>query len=403
MADVNSERQSLGRAGAVRLILILGALTAFAALSIDMYLPAFPALQDHFGASPGAVQATLAVFFLGLAGGQAVFGPLSDRYGRRRPLLAGIVLYVGASFFCAMAPGIEALILARFIQAIGCCAGMVIARAMVADLFEERESARVFSFLMLVMGMAPILAPLIGSQLLVVFGWPSIFWGLGLFGLACLLAAGFGLGETLPPERRSRGGLGNALRVYRHLLRERSYLAFVATGSLSSAGMFAYITGSPFVFIGLYGMSPQNFGLLFGLNAVAILAASQINVRLLRHFSGRRILRAAVVLQLVAGLTLLAAALTGFGGLFGLAVPLFFGIGSLGFIMPNSTAAAMSRVKGHGGAGSALYGVTQFTFAAMAGSLVGLLQNGSAVPMALAIAGLTSTAFLVARAATRQS
>jgi DHA1 family bicyclomycin/chloramphenicol resistance-like MFS transporter len=383
----------------VRFVIILGSLSAFAPLAIDMYLPAFPAIEAQFDASAAAVQATLAIFFVGLACGQALYGPLADRYGRRVPLLVGVALFAVASILVAWAPGMTSFGIARLLQALGGCAGMVIARAMVSDLFAERDAAKVFSFLMLVMGVAPILAPLAGGQLLAAFGWSSIFWFLGGFGLCCLAAVTFGLGETLPPQRRSRGGVGDALRAYVRLLGDRSFVGFAAGGSLAMAGMFAYITSSPFVFIQLHGVSPQRYGLLFGLNALGLIAASQINVRLLRRFSGQAILSAAVVAAMAAGFALAAVAIAGIGGLIGLMIPLFVVVATIGFTLPNSIAAAMARARGHGGAASALIGVMQFGLAALAGSLVGALHARSAVPMAVVIAGLGLAAFLVVRLA----
>jgi DHA1 family bicyclomycin/chloramphenicol resistance-like MFS transporter len=391
------------RAAALRFIVILGSLTAFAPLSIDMYLPAFPALRAHFGASAGAVQATLAVFFVGLACGQAVYGPISDRYGRRPPLLFGIALYVAASVAAACAPDIGSLTAARLFQALGGCAGMVIARAMVVDLFDERETARVFSLLMLVMGLAPILAPLLGGQFLALFGWTAIFWFFAGFGLLCLAAVLLGLGETLPPERRSAGGIVDALRAYRRLLADRRFVAFAATGALAMGAMFAYITGSPFVFIEMHGVSPQVYGLLFGTNAFGLIVASQINARLLRRFPGQAILPVAVAVALIADLALAAAVLADAGGLVGLMIPLFVTVSSLGFVMANASAAAMARATAHRGAASALIGVMQFALAAGVGALVGALQDGTARPMALVIAALGLAAFVASRIAARSA
>jgi DHA1 family bicyclomycin/chloramphenicol resistance-like MFS transporter len=392
-------RPRLSPRQSARLVLILGALTAIGPLSIDMYLPAFPALQAELGASAGAVQATLAVFFAGLAVGQPLYGPLSDRYGRRAPLLAGIALFAAGSIAAALAPGIVTLTLARIAQALGGCAGMVIARAVVADLFDERGIARVLSLLVLVMGLAPILAPLAGGQLLVLVGWRSIFWFLAAFALACLVAVALGLRETHPPERRSEGGLGAAIRAYTRLLANLRFVAFALAGALSMAGLFAYITGSPFVFIQLYGVSPQHFGYLFGLNAIGIIGASQVNVRLLRRYAGQSILAVATVVNLAAGLALLAVVLAEAGGLPGLMVPLFAVIASLGFIIANSVAAAMAQVSANRGAASALIGLFQFAIAALVSTAVGSFQDGSALPMAAIIAAAALAGFVCTRLA----
>jgi MFS transporter, DHA1 family, multidrug resistance protein len=377
--------------------MILGALTAFAPLSIDMYLPAFPAIQDHFGATPGAVQATLAVFFIGFALAQGVYGPVADRYGRRGPLLFGIALYILASILASLAPDIESLIVARFVQAVGGCAGVVIARAMVRDLFEMHEAARIFSSLMLVLGVAPILAPLLGGQLLAVADWRAIFWALAGIGGLCLVAVLLTLEETLPPDRRSRGGLGDALRAYGHLLGNRRFMVFTLTGGVVMAGLFAYITGSPFVFIELHGVSPQTYGVLFGANAAGLIAASQVNIRLLRRFSSHAILSAAIRVNMVAGLVLALVGVLDIGGLPVLMAPLFVVIASLGLIAANATALAMGQAHEHAGAASALIGVIQFLLAAVIGALVGVLQNGTAIPMTAVIAVLGVAGFLLLR------
>ncbi|MFA5120355.1 Bcr/CflA family multidrug efflux MFS transporter [Zavarzinia sp.] len=371
------------------LILVLGALTAFAPLSIDMYLPAFPALEAYFATTGGAVQATLAAFFVGLAIGQSVHGPLADRLGRRLPMVMGIAVYVAASIGAIFAPDIETLTLLRFLQALGGCAGIVIARAMVRDLFDERNSARVFSLLMLVMGVAPILAPMAGGQLLAIADWRWIFVVLALFGAGCLAAVFLMLPETLPPERRQRGGIGPILAAYGQLLRDPVFMGFSLSSGLLMAGMFAYITGSPLVFIKLYGVSPQHYGLLFGLNAFGLIAASQINVFLLKRFAGRHILGTALLANSAAALVLGVIATVGTGQLLAILVPLFLTISSLGFVTANAMAAAMSRAGARAGIASALIGVLQFSLGAVGGGLVSAFDDGTAAPMGLTIAGLS--------------
>lgn len=394
-----SKRPSLSRAQTARFILILGSLTAFAPLSIDMYLPAFPALQAHFGVSAGQIQATLAVFFAGLATGQAVYGPIADRFGRRAPLLFGIALYVTASVLAARAPDIGSLTLARLFQALGGCAGMVISRAMVADLFDERDSAKIFSLLMLVMGVAPILAPLAGAYLLVAFGWGAIFWFLAAFGALCLATVWIVLPETLPPDRRSAGGLRHVLRVYKQLLLNRRFLAFAAVGAFSLAGLFAYITDSSFIFIELYGLSPEHYGMLFGVNALGLITAAQVNVRLLRRFSVRQILATAILAYVGASAVLTFVAASGLGGLIALMIPLFIAISSMGLVLGNAAAAAMAQAGDYRGTASALIGVMQFALSAAISGLAGALQNGTAVPMAGIILGCGITALIASRVA----
>jgi DHA1 family bicyclomycin/chloramphenicol resistance-like MFS transporter len=382
-----------------RLAIILGALTAFGPLSIDMYLPSFQAIARELAASAAQVQLTLAVFFGGLGLGQALYGPISDRYGRRRPLCAGLALFVLASAACALTRSIEGLVAWRFVQSIGGCAGVVIARAVVRDRFDDRESARVYSLLMLIMGLAPILAPLAGGQILVLFGWRAIFWALAAFGLICLAAALFALGESLPPERRAGGGSREALRVYGRLLRDRAFMRYNLSGALVISGMFAYIFGSPFVFMQIYGVRPERYGWLFGLNSLGLIAASQLNRALLARFAGGGILPRALVVTAAAGVALLAAASTGAGGLPGLLLPLFVYISSLGFVLPNVLAAALAHQGRHAGSAAALLGTVQFGAGAVVGMLLGALGNGTAVPMAGLIAACGLSALAVYRLA----
>jgi DHA1 family bicyclomycin/chloramphenicol resistance-like MFS transporter len=388
------------RPSPLRLSLILGALSAFGPLSIDMYLPGLPAIAREFGAETAA-QLTLSIFFAGLALGQALYGPIADRVGRKLPLIVGCAFYAVASFACALAPSIEALNVQRFAQAIGGCAGMVLARSIVRDLFDARESARMYSFLMLVMGLAPITAPLIGGQLLLFFGWRAIFWLLGGFGLFCVAMVAFGLPETLPPERRSGAGLGQSLAVYGRLLADRHFVGYALTGGFLLSGMFAYISGSPFVLIDLYQISPQSYGLIFGGNALGLIGASQLNRWLLARHRGEAILSASLIVSAVAGILLALAAATGVGGLAGLLVPLFFYIASVGLVSPNAAAAAMAPHGWSAGSASALMGTLQFVIGAAAGALVGVLHNGTALPMAciIAVCGLAALLTLQTTAA----
>ncbi|HEX7775420.1 MAG TPA: multidrug effflux MFS transporter [Parvibaculum sp.] len=379
----------------LRLVIVLGTLSAFAPLSIDMYLPAFPSIAAHFHASDGAVQATLAAFLIGLALGQSVLGPLSDRTGRLPPLLMGIGTFVLASVFAALAPNIESLMAARFMQALGGCTGIVTSRAMVRDLFEERESAQVYSLLMLVMGVAPILAPLLGSFLIVRFNWSVIFWLLAGFGVICLTMATFALGETLPPEKRHKGGIAHVLRAYVALMGDRSFVAFTMANACISASMFAYITGAPFVFIELHGFTPPQFALTFGTIAGTFIFMAQVNAYLLRSFNGRTILKIAMTVHLCAALALLAVIRFFPAHVVPLMVVLYVLVPMLGFIGSNAIAAAMSRAGANVGAAAALTGVIQFALAAASGATVSALYNGSAMPMALVIAGLSVAATLV--------
>jgi DHA1 family bicyclomycin/chloramphenicol resistance-like MFS transporter len=379
----------------VGLIVVLGTLTAFGPLSIDMYLPGLPAIARDLGADPALIQLTLSLFFIGLAVGQALYGPLSDRFGRRRPLLVGCALYAAASAACALAPTAQALVAARLLQALGGSAGMVLARSVVRDRFDAQESARVFSLLMLVMGLAPITAPLIGGQLLAFVGWRAIFWVLCGFGLLCLLMVALALPESLPAERRSGAGVGAALRTYGRLLRDRQLLGFALAGGLTSAAMFAYIAGSPFVVIELYGVSPQQYGWIFGANALGLILASQLNRRLLARRSGEAIVRATLLASAGAALLLVLAAATGLGGLPALLAPLFVCIAAGGLVGPNTTAAALAPHAGAAGSASALLGALSFLIGTGTTVLVATLQNGTALPMAGVMAACILAALLV--------
>jgi len=313
----------------LRILLILGALSAFGPLAIDMYLPAFPLLAESFGTSVDHVQLSLAAYFIGLAIGQLVYGPLADRYGRRGPLLVGVTLFTLASLASAFAPSMDWLIGVRFVQALGGCAGMVVARAVVRDLCDPMTSAKVFSQLMLVMGLAPILAPVAGGALLASFGWPSIFILLTLFSAMCLVAVTLWLPETYPaglPRQPMSGALGQYLRLFR----DRFFIGHVLTGALCMAGMFAYITGSPFVFIELYGVKPEHFGWLFGVNAAGFILMAQVNVRLVRWRGPEFWVRRWVWFFFGSALALLAVAAAQPESLWPLLIPLFCCVSCLG-------------------------------------------------------------------------
>jgi len=380
----------------LRITLILGALSAIAPMSIDMYLPSLPALERQFMVDAASGQLTLAAFFVGLAIGQLFYGPVADRYGRKPPLVFGLVLYTVASAGCALAADIDSLIALRFVQALSGCAGMVVSRAVVRDLFDHTESARMFSVLMLVMGVAPILAPLAGGYVLTWFGWRSIFWVLALFGAGCLAAVLFRLPETMPGSA-SRPQLRFALAEYLTLLRDRRFLGYTLAGGFAQAGMFAYISGSPFVFIDLYGVAADHYGWLFGMNACGIIGASQVNRYLLGRHDADRLLEWANIANLVCGLLVFAMAWTNIAGLAGILVPLFFYIAALGFTFPNASAGAMAPFPDNAGSASALLGGMQFGIAAFASAAVGALHDHTALPMAGVIAACGLLAFIAHR------
>ena len=374
------------RSQRARMVLILGAMTAFSSMSIDMYLPAFSQISRDLRVPLSTVQLSISAFLFGSAAGQLFYGPLADRYGRGRPLLWGLALYVASALGCALVRTGEELLFWRVVMAVGGGAGMVIARAVVRDLYDTAEAARMFSLLMLVMGAAPILAPIAGGQLMLVTGWRGIFGFLALFGVLSMAAAALGLPETLPKERRMRRGFAEMVSVYGHLLRNRRYLRYaVALGCISGFN-FAYISGAPFFFIDLHGVSPQHFGLFFGVNACGLIGASQINRRLLRRFSTQLILKVALSVNAATALLLTAAGLTGIGGFPAQVLLLFVCLSMTGLLYPNVTALAMAPFDKAAGSASALLGTIQYTLGASAGALVGLFHDGTAVPMTASMA-----------------
>ncbi len=380
-----------------RTTLILSALVAFAPMSIDMYLPALPALERYFATDTASVQHTLAAFFTGLAVGQLLYGPLADRYGRKPPLYFGLALYILASAACALAPNIGSLIALRFLQAVSGCAGMVVARAVVRDLYDRQESARVFSVLLMVMGIAPIVAPVIGGYLLTWLGWRSIFWVLALFGVGCIAAVALRLPETIPAGL-PRVPLSRALGNYAGLLADRRYLGYALSGGFGQAGMFAYISGSPYVIIDLYGIPAHAYGWIFGLNATGIVAFTQWNRKLLLRFDADRVLDAGNLAGFVMCVLMLVAAATNALGLAGILVPLFFVVAMRGLTFPNASAGAMAPFPEKAGSASALLGSVQFAIAALASAAVGWFHNGTAVPMAAVVTVCGFLAFASYRA-----
>ncbi|HZX38741.1 MAG TPA: multidrug effflux MFS transporter [Streptomyces sp.] len=366
--------------------LVLGGLTALPPLSIDMYLPALPAVTESLGSPAATVQLTLTACLAGMALGQLVVGPMSDRWGRRRPLLIGMMVYVAATAICALAPTAELLIGFRLLQGLAGAAGIVIARAVVRDLYDGVEMARFFSTLMLISGVAPIIAPLIGGQVLRITDWRGIFVVLTAVGIVLTLVAAKWLHETLPPEKRHSGGVGEALRTMRGLLSDRVFTGYTLTGGLSFAALFAYISASPFVVQEIYGASPQTFSLLFGVNSVGLIAVGQINGKML---VGRVSLDKALgfglgVITLAAtALLLMTAGVFGKVGLLPVATGLFVLMSAMGLAMPNTNALALMRTRHAAGSASALIGTSSFLIGAVASPLVGIAGEATAVPMAV--------------------
>ncbi|MCZ7428470.1 multidrug effflux MFS transporter [Micromonospora sp. WMMA1949] len=378
-------RRTTASTGGVTLLVLLGSLTAIGPLSLDMYLPAFPAMTRDLGADQAGIQLSLTTCLIGLAVGQLVTGPLSDRWGRRRPVLVGVVAYTVLALACAVAPNAPLLAAARFAQGVAGGMGVVVARAVVRDLYAGRDAAKYFSRLTLVFGVAPVAAPGVGSLVLRFGSWRAVFVTLAVIGAVLAVAVALRLPETLPAERRNTGGLGATVRTMRSLLADRVYLGYALTQGFAFAGLFAYISGSSFVFQDVFGVSAAVFSVIFGVNALALVTVGQANARLLDRFTPRRLLVTTLVAGLVTALGVLSGALAGSLAL--TAVALFAFVGSLGMVMPNSTALALDAHARHAGTAAALMGGLQSVVGALAAPLVGLGGEGSALPMAVVLAG----------------
>ena len=368
------------------LILVLGGLIALGPLTIDMYLPALPTITADLMTTSSTIQLTLTGTLIGLALGQLVIGPLSDALGRRRPLLIGAALHVLASLAIIIAPNVYVLGGLRVLQGVGAAAGAVIAMAVVRDLFTGRAAATLLSRLILVMGVAPVIAPTLGGELLRVTSWRGVFAALAVYGLVIIPLTAWTLRETLPPERRSSPGVGQILRTYAGLLRDRTFVGLVLVAGLAMAGLFGYIAGSSFVFQEEYGLNQQEFGMVFGAGAVWLIAATQLNAYLLRAFEPRVLLLVAIISGTVFGLLLLTTAATGFGGIIGIIAPMWAVLFSVGLALPNAPALALGRHGEAAGTAAALLGAVQFGVGAIVSPMVGILGN-DAVAMGTVVAG----------------
>lgn len=380
--------------------LLLGGLTATPPLAMDMYLPSLPEVTDALHAPAATVQLTLTACLLGMALGQLVVGPMSDRWGRRRPLLAGLVVYVVATALCALAPTVEFLVGFRLAQGLAGAAGIVIARAVVRDLYDGVAMARFFSTLMLIGGVAPIVAPLIGGQILRVTDWRGVFVVLTVIGALLAALVWARLPETLPTAQRHTGGVGEALHSMRRLLADLPFTGYLLTGGFAFAALFAYISASPFVIQEIYGASPQTFSLLFGVNSVGLVIVGQINGKLLvGRVSLDRVLGVGLLVVTAAAAALLLMATGTFGevGLAPVAAALFVLMSAMGVTLPNAQSLALLRTKHSAGSASALLGTSSFLIGAIASPLVGMAGEDTAVPMAvvqLAAALVALTCFM---------
>src|SRR6478735_7068420 len=376
----------------VQLVLVLGALSAIGPLTIDTYLPALPELSRQLGATDAQAQATITGLLIGLGFGQLIIGPLSDSVGRRKPLLAGLVLHALMSVLCALAPSIGLLTVTRTLQGFAGAAVAVVAMAVVRDLFSGIRAAQLLSRLVLVLGVAPILAPSLGSALLALTSWRGIFVVLAVIALGMLVLAFLALPETLPAERRRPVSVTGSLRAYGALFKDRLFIVMVLVAGLMFATLFAYISGAPFVLQDLYGMTPQQFGLAFSANAVGMIAMTQINPWLVKRYSPVSVLSFGVLLAFAGAITLFVLMLLGVGGWLAFMGPLFFVISAAGLSFPNAPAIALNRHGDSAGTAAALLGASQFMIGGMVAPLVGVFANGTPVPMAAIMVGTTGLA-----------
>ena len=373
--------------GRLRLVLVLGALVALGPLTIDMYLPALPTIVSDLRTTDAAAQLTLTGTLIGLSLGQLLVGPLSDTFGRRRPLLVGVAVHVLASLLCLVAPNVEVLGALRVLQGVGAASASVVAMAIVRDLFVGRTAATLFSRLMLVLGVAPVLAPTIGGEVLRFTSWRGVFVVLAVLALLMIVMAARAVPETLPVERRRPLGLRSTLRTYGGLLRDRTFVGLVLVAGLGMAGLFGYVAGSSFVFQEEFGMSEQQFGFVFGAGAIFLIGGTQLNAALLGRFEPRVILPVALAVGTLAGAALIVLSATGTGGLAGVIAPLWTVLFALGFVMPNAPALALARHGEAAGTAAALLGAIQMGVGAIVSPVVGLLGNDALAMGAVMTAG----------------
>jgi len=366
-------------------MVVLCALMGFASISTDFYLPAMPVMARALHGGPGSMELTITGYLAGFSSGQLVWGPIGDRYGRKRPIAIGLVLFVIGSAGCAMSVSSAAVIGWRVVQALGACAGVVLSRAMVRDLFGAERSGAMLSTLITVMAIAPLVGPLLGGQILLWAGWRAIFWVLVAVGLI----TGIGLAttpETLPAERRATSPLSGTFADYAVLLRDRRVMSCALAGGFYYAGVFAYIAGSPSAYITYFHVPAQAYGLLFGAGIIGIMVTNMANVRLLPRLGDRTIMRFGAGAAAISGMTMLLASWTGRGGLWALALPGIVFAGISGLLVANTMARAMRHRPRQAGTVSALLGAAQYGFGMIGSGAVSLLADGTPLPMALVIA-----------------
>jgi MFS transporter, DHA1 family, multidrug resistance protein len=369
------------------LILILGLLSAIGPFSIDTYLSGFPIIAADLNVTVDAVSYSLSSFFIGISLGQLIYGPLLDRFGRKKPLVVGLVIYVIASLGCAFARSIELLIAFRFLQALGGCVGMVAPRAIVRDSFPVSESAKIFSTLILILGVSPIIAPTVGSYLITTFGWQSVFYVQSLMGFLLLLAVMFLLHESKQPDPTYSLKPAPILASFLYVFKTPQFFIYTFATSLVSAGVYAYLSGSPFIFMKIYNVTEQQYGWIFGFLAAGLILSSQVNNLMLRRYTCEQIIKTVLSLQAVICVVLCLSSLMDWLNLYNTIGLIFLFLFCQGFSFPNASALSMAPFKKEAGTASALMGAIQMGFGSLAAALVGFLSNGTSLPMAGVMAG----------------
>ena len=377
------------------LILILGMLTAIGPFSIDMYLPAFPDIAKNLHTTVAQVTLSLSSFFIGISAGQLLYGPLLERFGRKKPLYTGLCIYLGASLGCAMAASVNALIVLRLLQALGACVGMVAARAMVRDLFEVKENAKVFSMLMLVVAVSPIIAPTLGGYVTSVLGWRYVFGMLIVVDLIILTGVWFLLPESKKPDPNFSLKPVPIIKNFAGVIRHPQFYTYALTAAISAAGLYAYIGGSPYVFMEIYRVNEKQYGWIFALIAMGLIGASQVNSVLLKNYNSEQIIKTALVCQGIIGTTMVLITFFGWNDLFITIFLLFIFLCSQGFIFPNASALSLASFGHNAGSASALLGAIQMGIGAGTSALVSVLQNHTALPMTGVMACCALTALAV--------
>lgn len=378
-----------------KLVLVLGLLSAIGPFSIDMYLPAFPSIATDLRTTTAKIALSLSSFFIGISFGQMLYGPLLDRYGRKRPLYAGLTAYLLASIGCMLATSVNQLIGLRLLQALGSCAGMVASRAMVRDLFPVHENAKVFSLLMLVVGVSPIIAPTLGGYLSSAFTWHYVFGALTLLGAFILLAVYFFQPESKSPDPAYSLKPRPIITGFLNVAREPQFYTYALSGSIASAGLYAYISGSPFVFMELFKVPEQQYGWIFAVVAAGLISSSQVNTLLLRRYRSEQIVVIALLCQTFIGTMLVAGTVTGFLGLYSTVSLCFLFLSCQGFTFPNTSALSLAPFSKNAGSASALLGSVQMGIGAFTSALVSYLNDGTAVPMAGVMGSCALTAFTI--------